>query len=171
MFIRQQIGEKKKLSLSLGIALVIVAAVVLCIEFWPKKRADLAMAYYTDNDGQTWFSDSAYQLPPFDHNGKVAVRAQIFTYDSGSKEFCGYLQKYTPEAKQKLQAAFAAAKSQHKSLASVALLREPSFLNSGILVKKPGAGNAWIPYNDPRVNDVMRVHSPDGSAVDQLFVY
>jgi len=40
-----------------------------------------------------------------------------------------------------------------------------------MLVKLPGPGNSWIPINDPESVQVCSVHSPDGSAIDQLFVY
>ena len=38
-------------------------------------------------------------------------------------------------------------------------------------VKLPGDNNPWIPYLDPRANQVFSIHSPDGSVVDEVFVY
>ena len=43
------------------------------------------MAFFTDDDGATWFADDAKKIPPFDHNGKQAVRARV--YRSGGKTF------------------------------------------------------------------------------------
>ena len=171
MFIRENMRQKKKLSLILAIAFLFVAGGVLAYTYWPAKQASLSLAYFTDDDGQTWFIDQTTNLAPFEHNGKTAVMAEIFTYDDGSKKFCGYLAKYTPEARQRLQAALADAKSHGQSPGSVALFHDHTFMASAILIKKPGSGNPWISQGDPKAGEVMNIHSPDGSAVDQYFVY
>lgn len=171
MFLREHLREKKKLSTAAAASFLILAGLVLAYTYWPEKKASLSQGYFTDDDGQSWFAADTTNLAPFDHNGKTAVMAEIFTCDNGSKKFCGYLEKYTPEGRAKMEAAFADAKSHGQPLQSVALFRDRAFMASAFLVKKPGAGNPWIAYSDPKVSDVVSVHSPDGSAVDQYFVY
>lgn len=53
--------------------------------------------FFSVDDGKTWFIDDLNNLPPFDKDGKKAVRAYIFKCDG--KEVCGYLEKYTDRAK------------------------------------------------------------------------
>ncbi|HWB54846.1 MAG TPA: hypothetical protein VG722_11660 [Tepidisphaeraceae bacterium] len=168
---REKFRNRKGLSLVLAAVFFVLAGAVVAYQNWPAKRANLAMSFFTDDEGQTWFSAASTNLAPFDHDGKTAVMAEIFTYDSGNKKICGYLQKYTPEAKRRLEAAFADAKSHGQPLENVALFHDHGFMDSAFLVKKPGLNNPWVPYSDPRANQVLSVQSPDGSAVDQCFVY
>src|SRR5271165_3819230 len=58
----------------------------------------LTQAWYTDDDGKTWYSGDKSRNPPFDHNGKTAVRAFVFKCDADNREFVGYLERYTPQA-------------------------------------------------------------------------
>lgn len=171
MALLHDIREKKTLRLVVAIVFLVAAGAVLAYTYWPARRASLAQAFFSDDDGQTWFAADTTNVAPFDHNGKTAVMAEIFTYNNGSKKFCGYLEKYTPEAKAKLQAAFSQAKANGQPAGSIGLFHNPSFMQSAVLLKKPGAGNPWITYSDPRANEIINVHSPDGSAVDQYFVY
>jgi len=58
-------------------------------------------AYYSDDDGKTWFEDDIDKLYPFDRNGKQAYRAYV--YQCGSKEpFVAYLARYTDAAKSRI---------------------------------------------------------------------
>jgi hypothetical protein len=171
MFIRKKFADDKKMGVAVAICLLVVAAFALAIQIWPQRKPNLAQAFYTDDDGQTWFKDSAFKIAPFDHNGKTAVMAEIYSYDDGGKEFCAYMAKYTPELKQRLEAALAAAQAKGLPSNSVALFNDRQSLNAETLVKSPGPNNSWIPFNDPRATPIFSIHSPDGSTVDEVFVY
>lgn len=167
-------AEKKpsdKYKIAAGGALVVIAIGILVYTHWPQRQADLNQVFYSDDDGQTWFADSTFKVAPFDHNGKPADIAEIYTYDDGKKQFCAYLARYTPDAKAQLEKALADAKAHGQPLGSVGLYHDRGFTQRGMEAKKPGAGHPWVSYSDPHVNDVFSVQSPDGSAVDQLFVY
>jgi hypothetical protein len=171
MKIRKALEGKPIMGIALGVVLLALAGLILARQLWPAKRANLSQAYYSDDDGRTWFEDSVYRVPPFDHDGKTAVFAEVYTYDNGSKEFCAYLAKYTPAAKARLEQALSAAEKAGQPPNSVALYRDATFMGEAMLVKKPGSGNDWVSYSDPRSIDVRSVHAPDGTAVDQVFVY
>jgi hypothetical protein len=171
MGLRESIKSKPWIGGAISGAFVVVALAIIAATYWPEKKAKLDQAFYSDDDGQTWFSDSAYLVPPFQHDGKTAVVAQIYSYADGSKKFCAYLTEFTPEAKQKLEAALADAKQKGQQAGSVALYHDRNFMQKSMLVKKCGASNAWVPYDDPKATDVMSIKSPDGSLVDQVFVY
>ncbi len=171
MGMREKLGEKPIAAIAGAASLVVLAGIIIAHSYWPEKKADLSSQYYSDDDGQTWFADSTYLVPPFEHNGKTAVIAAVFSYDDGKKQFCAYLAKFTPEAKQQLESALAEAKVAGKPPGSVSLYRDPRFMSQGMLAKRPGAGNPWISYGDPRSSEVLSPHSPDGSVVDQCLVY
>jgi len=171
MEIRKTFQEKPVVGILAASLMVLIAAAIIFQQFRPEKKANLAQAYLTDDDGKTWFTDSAYSVPPLDHNGKTAVFAEIFTYDNGSKQFCAYLEKYNPDAKKQLEASIADAVKNGQPPGSAKLFQDHWFMQSAILVKLPGDNGKWISPNDPAANGVMAVHSPDGSTVDQAFVY
>ena len=171
MGIRETLSQQsRKIQLAFAGALLLVAAVALTLQFKTEHRANLSQAFFTDDDGKTWFADDAARIPPFEHKGKIAVSAQVFSYADGKKQFCGYMAKYTDEAKKKLDAAIAEAKAKGQPPESVGLIRDPAFRNTGMVVKSPGANNPWVGWTDPRSHEVFSVRSPDGSAVDQVFV-
>jgi hypothetical protein len=170
MGLRETLKDKPWIGGALSGAFVLIAIAIIVTTYWPEKKAKLGEAFYSDDDGKTWFTDSAFLVTPFDHNGKQAVVAQIYSYDDGSKKFCAYLSEFTPEAKQKLEAALAQAKQKGDPPGSVDLYHDRNFMQKGLLVKKPGSKD-WVPYDDPKAIGVMSIKSPDGSAVDQVFVY
>src|SRR5262245_26007153 len=95
MGIREKLKEKPAVSVAVAILFVLAAGALLARTYWPEKKADLLQAYYSDDDGQTWFADSIFQVPPFSHAGRVAVLAQVYTYAGGSKKFCAYLTQFS----------------------------------------------------------------------------
>jgi len=170
MDIRRSLQQKPIFGVAIAIFLVLMASAILARQYWPQKKANLSEAYFTDDDGNTWFNDSAFLVPPFDHNGRTAVFAEIYTYDNGAKKFCAYEAKYTPKAKKRLEAALADAQKNNQPPSTVSLYHDRSFITEGMLVKAPGSSD-WVSMADPQANSVCSIHSPDGTAVDQCFVY
>lgn len=108
-------------------------------------------AFYSVDDGATWFVDSADQISGFEHEGRPAYRAYVFRAP-GVEPFVGYLERYTPEARAKLQArldagAPAAARSVERSEQEV---------------KKPGDAQ-WHKRSSPQVSRVINITAPDGT--------
>ncbi|WP_428939559.1 hypothetical protein [Fontivita pretiosa] len=119
-------------------------------------------AYFTIDDGKTWFADDASKLPPFEHQGKPAYLAFVYTYDGGKTKFVAYLQRYTPEAKKRIEEA--RAKGPAGELASVEAL-------SGIEVKLPGTGDDpknWVKRTDPAAAKITEIRPPPGVSPDAL---
>jgi hypothetical protein len=127
-------------------------------------------AFYTVDNGKTWFVDDAEKVTPFDYRGKQAFRVRVFTTDGGKTEFAGYLERYTPEAQKRLAAAergdFAAAgMPQGRSVLS--LVDELSV--SGTEIKKPGEGNPWILRSNPQLAaSVLDVRGPNNVPADAV---
>ena len=172
MDIRRTLQGKPVAGIGAAVFMVLIAGVLLARQFWPEKKANVTQAFWSDDDGKTWYSDSAYLVPPIDHNGKPAVFAVIYNYDGGSKQFCAYLEKYSPESKKHLEASIAEAVNDGKKPSAAALFQDHTFMQNAVMVKSPGAPEStWIYQTDPSVLNVISVRSPDGSAIDQVFVY
>lgn len=87
-----------------GNPLVHIAIFAVCILIlifsWRRsmpQAAEVPDAYYSDDDGATYFGDIANRIPPFDHQGKAAVSADVYRRTDGTA-FVGYLERYTDTA-------------------------------------------------------------------------
>ena len=86
MGIREKLKEKPAVTACIAAVFLAIAVGILIWSYWPEKKADLSKAYYSDDDGKTWFAESAFLVTPFQHNGKTAVVAQVYSYDDGKKQ-------------------------------------------------------------------------------------
>jgi hypothetical protein len=109
MGIREKINAKKSAGYGLAALFLLAAGGVLAYTQWPQHRFAGKTAFYSDDDGQTWFIDTVYKSTPFDHNGKQAVRAVVYSCENGKTKFCAYLMRDTPEDKKRLDDALATA--------------------------------------------------------------
>lgn len=167
MGLRETLNQKKSASILGAVALMLLAGGFLTYTQWPNRPLKIDKAYYTVDDGQTWFADSVYKVPPYEYDGKTAVRAMVYTYDHGSKTFCPYLQRFNAETKKRLDDAVAKATQDGKPLSSVDLFGSPE-ITHGTEVKLPGPGHQWVSSMD--VVNASKVfaaaQSPDGGDID-----
>jgi hypothetical protein len=167
MSVREAINNKKSVGVGVSALFLILAAAILIYSQMPAHRIKGDKTYFTDDDGQTWFLDSVFMTPPYDHDGKTAVRAMIYSYDHGNKTFCAYLFRYTTSAKKRLDTAIAAAASQGKPPSSVDLFNDRELNLTGVEVKLPGPGHKWVLKGTVdggnTMNDGLAVHADDSS--------
>lgn len=111
-------------------------------------------AYYSSDDGQTYFSDKLTQIPPFDHGGQPAVRAYVFS--CGGNKFVAYLEKYNEKSKAALDKSAAA----NNGVPAADALENAQA--DGLVVKKPG-GSKWVlESDDVKSRPIMEVKCPNG---------
>jgi len=107
-------------------------------------------AYFTDDDGATYFADEIIKAPPFDHNGKEAVRCYVFSCP-GHGKFVGYLEKFTKEMQARISARLAV---------PVGPPLDEIETNSGRLLKKPGDAK-WVAVQSQAGQAITNVKCPD----------
>jgi hypothetical protein len=114
--------------------------------------------FFSDDDGKTWFEASADKIPPWDRNGKTAVRCYVFTCDGGKTKFAGYLERLTPEAKRMLE-------GQHSGAGGAVPIgaANPLLAGMGVEIKPPLTGS-WLPKADPRAMAIIAVKCPPGTS-------
>jgi hypothetical protein len=157
MSLREAVNRNQLLTGAI-IAAVLLLSIVLVIYRVTGSGAGVGKAYYTDDDGQSLFADSASRLPPFQRDGREAVRAVVLTCDGGHGRFIGWLEKYTPEA----QAAY---ERQGADSSPSRAMMGP--MASGVLVKKPG-DSLWVSQQDPRYLRIVGIVCPDGSIPERV---
>jgi hypothetical protein len=168
--IRSSINENPGRSTAIAGGLLVVAAVVMWEIFVGASGSPLSAyankAFFSDDDGKTWFIDDASNLPPFDHDGKKAYRAALFRCGSG-KPFIAYLEKYSDAQIKRLaeQRTVDATRTPNQSPGGA----PPSDILMD--VKRPG-DRGWLPAadaTDPQkasaYRNVLVPVCPDGSVI------
>jgi hypothetical protein len=143
-----------------GVAIAL--AVLATIVFWkfngrPEPAAPLTRvekAWYTVDEGATRFADDKNKLVPFDYNGKPAYRCWVYTCDDGKTDFVAYLERLSPDAKQRLEGI-----RTSKQPANVSDIEQ--LMNTGVEVKRPGDAT-WIAASTPRGVEVREPTCPSG---------
>jgi hypothetical protein len=135
-----------------GIALLAIVAIVVQVLASRKKYPDaLPQAYFTVDDGKTYFSAGMENVPPFQHDGQTAIRAYVFQCGTG-EPFVGYVERYTPAA--------------HKAM--VENRATPQHQIAGRELKKPGEAK-WVKSTDRKAaGAIADVRCPDGSQPEPL---
>ena len=119
-------------------------------------------AFYSIDDGQTFFEDVANKIPPFKHEGKDAVRAHLFTCDGGKTKFVGYLEMYTLQDKKMMEDAMAG-KAPPAAYAGY---------SGQAMVKRPGPGFQWIPLMPGTTEfyaKTVQVTCPEGGTPERVY--
>jgi hypothetical protein len=169
MGIREVINERRGATVIVAAALV-VGAVAIIVWQLVGAGGDFDThgtgGFFTDDDGKTWFEAGADKLPPWDHNGKPAVRCYVFTCDGGRTKFAGYLERYTAETKRMLEAPRGGGGGTGDGPVQLAA-GNPLLLSMGIEVKPPLTG-AWVPKSDPRAQTIIVPKCPSGSGTPEL---
>jgi hypothetical protein len=99
-------------------------------------------AFYTDDNGKTFFKDDVRKIVPFDHKGKQAYRADVFQGSDG-KQFVGLIYRHTDSGRKELGTYFANKPSDPEGVGRRLMeLR-------GMQVKPIAAGEkAWVLADD-----------------------
>ena len=163
MGVRGLFKQRQSAVAALAVLMIVGAGVALYLQMRDDGSSGSGDVYYSNDDGKTFFADSATKVPPFDKDGKPAVRAHVF--ECGGKRKVGYLSRYTPEAIQALKDA-RAARDAGKPPPNVAALA--SIGTTGLQVKRPGEAQ-WVSQADAKRATAVRVfRCPDGSTPQEV---
>jgi hypothetical protein len=151
--VRQWLNEHPGVAGGIVAAVVALAIGVVVFQVLGARQkfpTRLPKAFYTVDDGKTFFEAGSENIAPFDHKGQQAVSAYV--YECNGKRFVGYLERYTPAAKQKIaQKTFT-----------------PQDQVSGRELKKPGDA-AWVKSTEfAGVAKIVDVKCPDGGVPEPI---
>ena len=122
----------------------------------PATRS-ITRVYYTTDDGQSWFVDDAKRVPPFSKDGKEAVKACVFRTGLGRPPFVGFLVRYTPEGKKRLENALA----EGIKLDPAELAEQREFKRVGV--------ETWLKLSDDGAGWRKGIIGPDGKPAEEVF--
>jgi hypothetical protein len=152
--VRETINQNRRVT---AIAIVGILLLTSGLVLWQTRSEGPAgsakKAFFTVDDGKTWFADDIHKLSPFDHNGKIAYRCYVYSTEDGKTRFVSHLERYSDDAKKVKQQLDGGA----KSLDPISM----QALMNGTEVKRPGTGDTgWISTRDPRSSETMSPRYP-----------
>jgi hypothetical protein len=102
--IRETINKNPKQAIGIGVCVLVMGVLLMIWQLWPQKPPVAApgRAYFTVDDGASYFEDDATHVPPFQHDGKEAVRAHVYRCGETGRAFVGWMEKYSPQTKDKI---------------------------------------------------------------------
>lgn len=109
------------------------------------------LAFFTIDDGKTWFADSSSNPSPFEKDGKPAYRVQVWRCNGGDP-FVSHLAR-------------TGVNPQPKPMPRLAQGRTPPPMSGGALeVKRPGTGDTgWVRADSAQGEEITRPRGPDGT--------
>lgn len=144
MNVREKLGENR-MGFGAAVALILVAGSVFAYNFWPRgPRVHPYDAFYTDDDGKTFYRSDIYNFPPYDHDGKTATWAKVYEDDDGNR-FVGYCLRFKPETQKFLQGKYQEARNSGSPEEVLTIMSTPNILVSGMEAKLPGDNHSWVP--------------------------
>ena len=162
MGIRESIEKNRAVSVTVSIVVLVVVVIALV---WSSRDGNAAgtggvgKAFYTVDDGATWFAADAANIPPFDYNGKQAVLCYVYKCGADGKPWVSHLMRYTAEARAQRGGEAAAGGDR-----SADRIGTENLLRGGIEVKEAGTGDKdWVRISDPRGAAIQQLKCPDGS--------
>jgi hypothetical protein len=165
--IREAIERNRGATIGVVVLMLVAAAFFVFYNDSSDAESPLTRSFYTIDEGKTWFVDTAERIPPFDHEGQTAYRVRLFTTDGGRTQFAGYVERFTPEARRRIEAAQRGGEGEPKGRPILSIIDE--LLISGTEVKKPGPNHPWVRRDDPRAGrEVLDVKGPNGEPAVQV---
>lgn len=160
MGIRETLNKNQKAT-AIAVGAITVVAIALIINSMLPDRVPPppTKAFYTDDDGKTFFEDAIGKVSPFLHNGKPAVRAHVYVCEGSKEKFVGYVEQFLPQAHDELER-MAADPNIPARNPDRFLLEE-----RGRMIKKPGdPPKNWVIVQANRIaaGKVMQVKCPGG---------
>jgi hypothetical protein len=163
MGLRETLNKKPGAALAVGVALLVVGVLVIGLQLRAGGPPALpSEGFFTTDDGQNYFTAGLENLPPFQRDGKEAVRAYVF--ECNGKRFVNHLERFTPEARKAMASA-----GVHDA---VSLAKAASAQTKGPMwgkeVKKPGS-KQWVPADDMgKASPIVAARCPDGPGQPML---
>ena len=169
MGLRDKLKHQPVIGISIAVVMILLAAGLMARSLKNTGARVVKAAYYTVDDGQTWFAAGIDQSAPFEHDGKEAVKVYLFRCGKG-KPFVAYLERFTPAGKKKADNMWAAARAKAKQTGGqpeIDTMAMSALVATATEVKKPGESQWYDVRTAPR--SVMQLQCPDGGSLKDMY--
>jgi hypothetical protein len=158
MGVRETLNQNKTIGVAAIIVLIAGAAGAM---YWTNSSAipaPLKTAFYSDDDGKTFYPDDTSRISPYDHNGKQAVRVTVFRWGNGAP-FVGYMTRLNESGRKRMQELSALPDTAANDAARGAISTKTTEF------KRPGE-EKWQPIGSPGATADMNPAPPPGETGD-----
>jgi hypothetical protein len=158
--IREKLNENPAITTGATVLIIVIAVGFIIYSQLPTRGPKPpSQAYFSVDDGKTWFADDVKKMAPFDKDGKPAVRVHLYKCGKNAP-FVAYLERYIPEAKKQLEKIQAAGGATGPEVGSQISM----IMQNGVEYKKPGDPK-WIKMSDDyqSFGRMMSVTCPDAN--------
>lgn len=159
MSLRERLNQNAK---GVTIAIACVAVLAIGLGWWEIRSSanasaslSTSSAYFTDDDGKTYFVGQSDQIVPFQHNGKTAYLATVIQCGKEAPRVA-YLLRYSPAAIQQIE-------QVRKSGQNIELATS-SIIADGSEVRRPGE-EKWLPIHSAAAAKVLKIECPNNQPV------
>lgn len=156
MGVREMLNRNRGVAVGVTVALLASAIISSIFMHEQSPPAPKTRAYYTTDDGSTYFVDTIDKVVPFNHDGKPAYRAYVYKCRD-EKPFVAYLERYTEEGRVRLTN-LRAGPSDTSVAKQIAQLQSEQ-----AEVKKP-RDIVWVSAKSSSAADVINVKCPGGGS-------
>lgn len=167
MHVREWLNNNPKIATAITLALIAVVAIWIGFGTFASSNASLPpedWAWYSVDDGATYFAHRLERSPFTTADGKTAVRAYLYRCGNG-EAFVNHLERMTSDAPSSEPES--GGPPDYGSGSSSEVVRSITRGYRGIQVKKPGSGE-WVPSNGPQGMKVRTPTCPNGAVADPV---
>lgn len=157
MAIREMINRSPIIVVGTVLLALLIVSFIIFRQVKELNPAGEYQMFFTVDDGKTWFAADKSNVSPFEKNGKVAVRANVYQCKDAKEPFVGYMERYTESARKQMVDLIAEAKASPEIARSKAGFIQ-GVMRDGIQYKKPGDKD-WSKQN-------VAVNCPSGRTED-----
>jgi hypothetical protein len=160
--IRETLNENR--SVTVGATIGIIVLTIIWVIWYSvggnSAAAAGGKAFYTDDDGQTYFADDATKIAPFDHGGKPANLAFVWRCGDSGKPFVAYMLRYTDDGKKLRENAM-----KNKNVDPAAIEMTQNQMEVKVGPNQPKKPQGWFKMSDTaHAGPIQQVTCPDGSS-------
>ena len=159
MSVRQALERHQKIVVAVICTVIVGSIAAIYAQVRPAPHPNVHLAYYSDDDGQSWFEDQVFKITPFDHNGHEAVGAML--YSTNGKNYVAYLTRFSKKGQDIYARMQASAGSAAGSIAGLSPMFADLTLHE---VKLSGPGHPWVNMRSIAARSI--VTPPSGSSGD-----
>jgi hypothetical protein len=161
--IRETLNKNPAIVTGLTVGVILIGVILIVWQLVRGGGNEVPVAqklFFTDDDGKTTFEDIAWRVPPFQRNGKEAVRAHVFRCPPNGTPFVAWLEKYEKASKEKMDKFFEDPKHQGKFSLEL-------FDDAVRMLKRPGDAQ-WRKWTIPNLDAVRTRRCPDGQLAEEI---
>ncbi len=176
MGIRETLNDKPQIATGIAGGIIAIAFIFILWQIFGGSSNSVGTvateAWYTTDDGKTMIPGPIDGISPIKLDGKDAHRLYVFTCDDGETKIITHLERFTPEARKKLEditKKMVESPTSGEGGPPPDIAMREMLMGTGKEIKKANDPSAkWISAMNPAAYSINSPKCPDGQSSDNL---